>query len=832
MSTSDLASVPWTVLREWPGRWRYPVLAITVDSDDDDGSPQGTADLILQGLADPRAPEQVADELVANGEFGLAEDLRNQADLPAAVIEKLNHTIARAREEVAIQVGDRIAGLRRRAQQVGAEFSLDQEQLIESAQMRKGPVLVELIAEERMIAAAERECATTLRRRAEEKISQFGGDGSAWLDSVHTCIGSREFAAARRLLETGPSELPGERPLSVPRPRQAWPFPGFSLQDVLSWYDGEPGQAAGFERWLPAEGDEAAIRLITSLRSLTDGIGVHSVLDFVLALHALLGEDSPQCPIRQVGQGVLTSLGIPAVYPLPSTPLTSTQGVALWVADAGDLPPEDVRPLIWFVPAVQAVQLAPWGIARLDATDVLRLVPVPQTGDATQFRSMNLLRAVASRLPAEDFLGRLRIAHTPAETEVDWALDLAGIHPDAACLQAIQAEIADQPALLRRLLVRLADDPQPGEPRRQRLGLAALNRIRHSPEWRDEALTALLLPLRHDDDARLLLRIVTAFYPHTGVTFTASQLEQYAAQALGSGGVITAELLQGAISRLVTDRLLERAGPDEFRLPANRIGELLTPAVPEQALTEAHAAIAELKAIHQGAGEADANGVIRFIGHQVDGDLVGIKTELDGLLQTPADQQELRIGRASAYAEDASGVYRKYRQAMADVSPCPLYQVLMECGAITESLSHGTVRVPEVSGPRDLQVRANVWLLREAFRAILDNSRQELHRARQQFGTINLQVRRDAQGPPGTQNGEDRSWALTVIEDTGGGMDEETHAGLTGGARQGIEPRGHGTGLEMARRWFAEFGGYLDIPSASQPLSGAQVRVWLPVHEG
>jgi signal transduction histidine kinase len=825
MSTTDLTEVPAEVLRQWPGRWRYPVLAVALASDDDEVRADVAAKLVLQGLADPRTPEQIAADFVANGEFGLIDDLSGEADLPRLVIESLDRTLESARGEVATQVRDRIFELRRRAQQAGTEFPADDDQLMAVASMRSGSVLAELAAREHSISVAERQCAEKLSRLADAKLAAFDGDGLAWRDAVRACLDSREFAVARNLIEAGPSVLPADRALSVPRPRSPWPFQAFPLAEILTWYEaGQPAPAAGFEHWRPNDDDEAAARLIDTLRGLADNIGPHSVLDFALALHALIGADEPDCRIKQIGQGVLTSLHIPASDPLPDAPLTSHPGAPLWVGDPGDLPPEDLRPLIWFVPATRVAEFTPWGIARLDATDLLRLLRPSGTGDVTRHRRVNLLRAVASRLPADEFLGQVRMPHPPAESEVDWLLDLAGIRPDAACLQAIQHESAEQPVLLRKLLVRLADEPRPGEPRRQRLSLSTLNRVRHSAEWRQEALSVLQLPLRHDYDAQVLLRVVTAFYHDPGTTFTTSQLEQ------DLEGTLTAEAVRGAAGRLAADRLLQRAGHDEFRLPANRVGELLTQSRAEEALEEAAEAIAELKAVTGGSGQADADKVVHFVGHQVDGYLAGIQTELADVTQLPRKQQEPRIYRASAYARDASGVYRKYRQALGGVVVCDLLDLLQECSVITESLCAGAVRVP-VTGPKDVRVRANRWLLRESFKAILDNSRLEILTSGQPRGTISVLLRHDAAGPPDGLEDEARPWALTTIDDNGPGLDQETYDALTGGARQGIRPRGQGTGLDMARQWFAAYGGCLSIQAEAGQLKGAQMRVWLPLHD-
>jgi hypothetical protein len=832
MSTADLGEVPAQVLRQWPGRWRYPLLSAVL-ADEEEVSADQAARWMLRGLADPKTPEQVAGEYVAAGMFAIAEELLDQADLPAAAAEALRQRLKDARATAAAQIEDRIFALRHRAEQAGADFLAEDDRLRVLAITGSSDAIADLAVQERSIENAERTCAAELTQRAEELLAAFDGDGLTWRNAVAACVDSREFAAARELLAAGPAVLPAGRPLSVPRPLLVWPFHGSSLREVLTWYDpGQPAAAAAFDRWRPADGDAPAARLVDAIRALVSdldagrrhhGIRPHHALDFALALQRLLGDDSPECSIKKAGQGVLASLRIPAPDAVPGAPLTGLPAVPLWVADAGDPPPDDLHPLVWFVPAVHVAEFTPWGVARLDAADLLQLLPPCPATDVTQHRRVNLLRAVASRLPADDFLGRLRMDHSPAETEVSWLLDLAGIRPEPGCVQAILREIAGQPALLRGLLLRLAEDARPGEPRRQRLGLAAIGRVRRSDEWREEALNVLLFPLRRDRPAHVLLRVVAALYPDRGAKVTAADLEQYLEQA------ITPETVRSAASRLVSDLLLENTGPDEFQLPDTRVRELLTQAEPDKALADAAAAIAELKAADHSADPAVADSVIRFVGHQVDGYLAGIQTELSGLTRASAEDREGRAGRASKYARDASGVYRKYRDALSGDVACNLHDLLSDCASITEWLTAGAIRVSEVSGPADILVLGNEWLLGESFKVILDNARQEIQASGKRFGEISIRLGLDPTGPPDRHDAV-AGWALTVIEDSGPGLDAETRAALTGGARQGITPRGQGTGLEMARDWFARFGGSLEIAREAGESGGARVRVWLPAH--
>lgn len=829
MSTEDLSTVPAQFLSKWPDRWRYQALAVELSGEDTVLPATQAAYLLLRGLADPRTAEQTAHSLIDQGEFSAVDSLRSDARLSTAVIRDLDLRLETVRQDTAGQIRDRIAELRARADHVATKLALDEAQLTSLANDRSAIALAALAEQERVVEAAERRCAHELGARADAMLTEFGDDGLAWRAAVAACIESKEFPTARGLLEAGPSVLPADGPLSVPRPRIGSPFGAFALPEVLTWYDdGQMASVAGFEGWRPPGMDTAAATMLAALRSLTASIDVHSVLSFVIALHELIGDRSPQCDIKSSERGVLTCLRLPADDPLPRTPLTGPHGLSLWVANPSDLPPEKApRPLLWFVPAVRPTGFAPWGVARLNATDLLRLLAPSPGVDLTRYRRINLLRAVMSRLPAGDVTDPV---HRSAGNDLLWLFDLAGVRPDEACLYAVRHDTADHPLLLRRLLAELVEDPPPGEPRRQRLSVSALNRVRHDEQWRREALIALLLPLRHDDAARAVIRIAAAFYSDVGVTFTAEDLQSDVALLEGGqAGAVELGPLRAAAGRLVADRLLRSPAPDVFQLPANRVRELLIQAGPSRTMVDAQEAVKHLREPHSWTFRAEiADRVVRTVGHSVDGQLRGIQTELARIGKSlPGDK---RIERADRYAGDASGLHRMYRTAMGPAEACDLHQVLLECSGLTEWITAGAVTAT-VRGAEDVTVMANRWLLRQAFTNLFDNARMEIEGTGHKIGKITALLRGHSEPPPsaGDETGT-RPWCVIEIEDDGPGLDKATRDGLTGGGRHSMRLQRQGIGVEMARQWFAEYDGHLDIDPEPSSIGGARILVWLPQH--
>jgi signal transduction histidine kinase len=210
----------------------------------------------------------------------------------------------------------------------------------------------------------------------------------------------------------------------------------------------------------------------------------------------------------------------------------------------------------------------------------------------------------------------------------------------------------------------------------------------------------------------------------------------------------------------------------------------------------------------------------------VDGRIRGIQTELARIGEAfPGDR---RIERAHRYAQDASGLHSMYREALGTVDECDLHEVLVQCSGLTEWITAGDVTA-SVYGDEDVLVMANGWLLRQAFTNLLDNARLEIEHGGHQVGNITVQVRSRCEPPPAA-DGEAASgpWCVTEIEDDGPGLSDGTLEGLVGGGRQNMQPRGHGTGVDLARQWFAEYGGYLGIDPEPSPKGGARFMVWLP----
>jgi signal transduction histidine kinase len=266
------------------------------------------------------------------------------------------------------------------------------------------------------------------------------------------------------------------------------------------------------------------------------------------------------------------------------------------------------------------------------------------------------------------------------------------------------------------------------------------------------------------------------------------------------------------------------------------VRDLLTQGGPDKALNEATRSVEELKAVKQDVDPTVVDSVVRFVGHGVDGYLTGIKTELAIMGEVPEDERESRLSRADRYATKASGVYESYRKAIAGDTQCNLHNLLSVCAGNVRWETGLDINVPEPVGPDDIFVRGNEWLLRESFRTIFDNSVREIRSSGDRFGSIGITITRETAGPPSRRRDDltgdppspPGAWALVVIDDSGPGVDEETRAALEGGPRQGLTPHRQGTGLSMARGWFARYDGFLEISQEPGDFGGARIRVWLP----
>lgn len=832
---TDQASVLDAVLGEWAERWLYPELAVAIESGEH--TSQVLASALAKGLArSPQGVQRTAQWLVDHEEFDVLDALQSASVLSADETTEVGELRAQANTRLETELRRDWTSLAERARRVGIELPippwLGRDENADD--LHWGRARAQLEEERGRVDGIER-----ARRReleAQFEARRTGADSDEWAQAVADCIESGRFDAAKRLIEMGSAEVvargPHEfEPLDVPRTRPRWSFPDAEvrLEELLSWLLHEkPPAAAGYMRWLPAEDDTPALDLVRAIRRLCDAVDHRSVLDFVMALHALIGSDSANHTAETRDGGVLTRIrfhghGLPPV--LPSSP----EGVAAWIAPAGSPPPAGTEPDLWIMlgpgTSVRAADgEPPEGYAHLDLLCLVGLLLPSRAGavPTQRQRAVNLLRSICSRLPVRRVIADPVPFRALSEHEVSWLLDLMGVSVDAVGQDLLRYETGGNPRLLTELLAQLVQGIK--RPRAYMADVVAIDAVR-----RDEPLAQRMR--RHlesiltDHTAAALFRTAALYYwERPGDLLTMEQLREdmavlmvdpkHLAERLPEARAslsVHEENFPAALDRLSGAGLFAAAGSNSYQLPFNGIRDLVQVTDPARSRELALSAVIRMND-HvlkdprlTAAGYGDQ--MISMIGHDVGNEITRLRDLLDEASRATSSDVTDVVRQALGHVRAFKPIGKRYADCMAEPR-VQLVEPLLRGAQNRFSVDWGRLHldpVVEIGGP--MHVKVNDYVLTMVVGGFLRNAANAT--ARPPFGRAQITVR--AEG----------DWCVISIEDNG--------PGFAAAMPTGVSKRGN----VLARQVIEEFyGGELAVlndGTGPAGMPGAHVQISLPL---
>ena len=804
----------------WPGRWHYPRLAVEIQRSESPIAAATAASLLVADLDSRRLPlPEAARRLIEMGEFEAADALREDHRIAGAAAEHMRAELAEARAAAVARAAHEADVLRRRAERAGATVPTgDVERLAADRVADAVAVLSDLRA---AVEDAERRRSRELTDDRDRRLASLPGAAAgelieAWSELVGQCIEAREFATAQRLIEeSDPAEAPQAGPRTIPRLRDIWPFTDASREVALSWYaEGAADPPPAFAAWLPDATDAPAWELLSAVTAFADDPTERRAGALCVALQGLIGGGDHQAfPVERSGGAFRTRIHLPDYGPLPELPMLGRGGTEVWIGGAGSPPPADERAL-WLIPDFAATADRPPGVAVLDLSFLLRLVAPTRGAQSPELvRRINLLRDAVRQLGPGHLLAGARGA--VSEPQVVWVLHLLGEAADGVLAEVVHHDCGGRLELLADLLGALLTRDLPADG----ITLDELNRIRGDYSWQDAALEHLTQPLADDRAGAVALWVSVAF---GDAEIGLPELTEGIAAA---GRDHQAELivqrtdLEPALRRLAAAGLLEAVTADRYRLPGNGLRDLLTRRRPghqpddlaREAIEAEYRALRDAEAVR--IAEISER-VVLTIGHRVIGTLAAARSELD-------------LGNAegvSAALDRIGPIIDWYRAA---TDPVGVYRIveLLRQQAMDVYTAYPKVR-REVVGDDDgvLLVRANWWILGQAFHNLFDNSRRASAAAGHEFGLFRATVSActDDRGGPACR---------IDVEDDGPGFSATARAKIAAGARSSAWG-GRDIGLATAAEWIRYYDGRLRICAEPSPLGGAHVRVELPLHAG
>lgn len=830
MTTEPLTEI----LAGWPGRWRYPELArVLASARPTDNA--GVAACVLAGIADPVSAVEGLERLIADGEFGLVEEVLTGQPEDGPVgeqitddgLRRLQESLAEARSAARAGAEREQATLAERARRAGVAPD-PLPDLVEYVQLR-GPDARELLDRELdRITAAEERLAGELRGRL-----RAAATSEAHSDAVKACIEAGEFPTARRLLEEGRIDMDSGGPSSVPRPPLWNPMMGRTLEEILLCYPPNPSKdRPHLARFVDV--DDAGVEVVEALRHLSAHLDEPTVGTFATAVGRLLGEDVRPLVAARDGGFQTSLLGLDDAR-LPGLLVTRRTGITLWVAGPGTPPPADLpRPVVWFVPAAKAAHARrPPGTAVLDVAGLLCLLARPPQGaqGGPPSRRVNLLRAIVPQLiaPPAGLAGitdtnigiDLKSGASSRET-LTWLLDLCGIAADAVVVDTLEYETGAHPLAAWVLLNRLLPEPPP----EYRLTLAQLDAVRNR-ETRDSIRAELTASL--DSGERAVLGI--AYTLHQDAPFSADDVLADVS-LIGLDQEDTERAVQNLAPETVLPRLVElallRANADGYATLPSGLGELLTGNAEVLAVRALRELVEQAHDAHARMMATLADQALLQVGHRSDNIVMGIMELLSGLQdETDPDARAELVARIRENVGRLSG--DQHRNALKDLqrppAECDLDDLVRKLARRVEWQESVTISF-QCDDPSGLTVHAMRALLELALENLLINAVQAMRHAevpadRQEISVLVRGTRRDS--PDGRQG----PWNIVDIEDAGPGLTPTERTLLLRGDTFSKNGSG-GTGVKESREILRRLGGTIEILPRSAMLGGAHMRVWIP----
>lgn len=833
---TEQASVLDAILGEWAERWLYPELAVAIESGEH--TPQVLATALATGLArSPRAVQRTAQWLVDHEEFDVLDALQSESVLSADQTTEVGELRAQANTRLETELCRDWTSLAERARRVGVELPdppwLGWDENADDLQWWR--VREQLEEERGKVEGIER----ARRRELEVQLEarRTDGDGVEWAQAVADCIKSGRFDAAKRLIEMGSAEGAADEPheiepLDVPRARPRWSFPDAEvrLEDLLSWLLHEkPPAAAGYVRWLPMEDDAPALDLVRAIRRVCDAVDHRSVLDFVMALHELIGSDSTHHTAEARDGGVLTRVRFHD-YGHPPTLLSSRDGLAAWIAPAGNPPPSEIEPHLWImlgpgtsVRAADGELPAPY--AHLDLLGLIALL-LPSRADAVytqRQRSLNLLRSICSGLPVQRVMVDPTPLRTLSEHEISWLLDLLGISVDAVGQHLLRYETGGNPQLLKELLAQLVQGVE--RPRAYTADVVAIDAVR-----RDEALTQRmrqhLESVFTDHTAAALFWTAALYYwERPEDPFTMEQLREDMAVLMVDPKHLAERLpeareslsahqenLPSALDRLSGAGLFTATGSDSYQLPFNGIRDLIQVTDSARSRELAFSAVIRMNDHVLQDPRLTATGyvdqIIGMIGHDVGNEITRLRVLLDEASRAaPSDATEA-VQQALSHVRNFQPIGKRYADCMAEPRVQRVEPLLREAQNRFH-VNGGRLHldpVVEIGGP--LHVKVNDYVLTLVVGGFLRNAANAT--AKPPFGRAQITVW--AEG--------DR--CVISIEDNG--------PGFASAMGTGVSKRGNALARQVIEEFYGGEVAVLNDGTGPAGMPGAHVQIRLPLH--
>ncbi|GAA3971606.1 hypothetical protein GCM10023085_62150 [Actinomadura viridis] len=834
---TDQSDVLDAVLGEWSGRWLYPELTVAVESGE--RRPEVLVAALVPGLARPAAPIRTAKWLIENEEFDALDALLSASVLSAAETAEVGELQTQATARLEARLRREWTALADRARRVGVELpdvpwlvGTDDQDIDLSA--RQWDLELRRLEEELgRVAKAERKRVQELERLFEARQAET--DSDEWTQAVTDCIGSGHFDVAGRLIEMGPGGTTTDGPLAIPRLRPGWTFPDTEVTaaELLSWCLRErPPATPAYTPWLPREDDEAALDLIRVMRRIVDGVDHHSVLDFVLALHRLIGGDSSRYTAEAHDGGMLTRIRFDRDDDLPPVTPAVPEGLPTWIAPAGCPPPGGTDPALWITlgpgtPVRAAADDPAAPCARVDLLALISLLtPVTEGGvPPARRRSVNLLRLIGSRLPVPRAIAVPIPFRVMAEHEMPWLLDLLGISADAVAQDLLRYETGGNPQLLTELLAQLV--PGDGRPRAHVVEVAAIDAVR-----RDEALSQRMR--RHlesvltDHTAAALFRTAALYYwERRGDEFDIDQLKEDMAVLIAGPTRLPQRLpeareslraqegnIPAALDLLVGAGLFLPGFAGRYALPFNGIRDLFRAENPARsrdlAISSVHRmndhVLTDPRLTALGYGDQ----MVSLISHHVANELRRIGDLLDAATAAsdPHAATEL-TARARQHVRNFVSLSKRYADCMTEPRIQPV-EPLLRGARNRHDATWGDLHLDlrEAGGP--LPVRVNDYVFTMVIEDLLRNAAANTATPPDGRATITVRSAGDS--------------CLISIEDNGPGF---TAPVATGGS---------GKGNALARQVIEGiYDGDMDVLSdGSGPagLRGAHIQISLPLFPG
>ena len=509
-----MSELPASLLRSWPGRFRFPDLADALAREMP--SPSDLADAALLGVIGGHDEAAALQHLITGGRFRAARRLLDECPAwDGETRTALARTIEKQVRTFQQQLGADYYECRRRADAAGVSWPLELPELEERCVDDWPSVHQEL-----GIARGQLDQEVKDRRdRMEQRCKQDLADTPDLAAVCSSLLKSDQLEAALHLLDHRVLDVHPPEAVPAPPDLPAGSVPG----DVLRWQLSTSIAAPPYidARWKAT--DSPAHELLVKFYGLKRG-KEPDARGFVLALAEFLGIPAGQVTFAPLDQGHLATL--PGALAVPQLlGLLVPSSLELYVCESEVVrPPRDL--------GLERYAVVGWELTSVDESgrregavlslgDLLRLVTQP--ADPPEVRRAGLARVLARQWP----LARLG-AGSPSQLEqtlrqrspweaLAWLTDICGLGSSVTAARLAHLSGEYDPEVLFALLERIA---QHGAHPQTQVEVEKLVRWWKEPQLLRLLETVVTRPIRTDPGALAVFwATLTAGSPGTPVTF-------------------------------------------------------------------------------------------------------------------------------------------------------------------------------------------------------------------------------------------------------------------------------------------------------------------------